>query len=227
MVNGFTQGFDIGYRGPIHRKNTSRNILFKDGVGSREEMWGKLMKEVSAKQYSGPFSKIPFEDHYVQSPIGLVPKAGGQTRLIFYLSFDFEDFMSVNHYTPAEMCSVKYNNLDHAVRNALFYLHDHMNACIWFAKSDAKSAFRVLPLSPGSWWLLVMKAEDPVTSLVFYFVDKCLPFRSSISCSHYQRFSDLLAHIMRHLTGQSIVCFTVTNYLDDFLFIEITKRKCN
>ena len=43
-----------------------------------------------------------------QSPIDLVPKAGNKTRLIFHLSYDFNDEdRSLNYHTPEEMCTVK------------------------------------------------------------------------------------------------------------------------
>ena len=49
-----------------------------------------------------------------------MPKVGGdQTHLIFHLSFDFgekEEERSVNFHTPKEFCSVKYHDLDFAVK---------------------------------------------------------------------------------------------------------------
>ena len=85
------------------------------------DMWQKIMKEVKLGHYAGPYQEIPYQ-FYVQSPAGLVPKAGNKTRLIFHLSFDFEDFKSVNYYIPKELCSVKYRDLDHAVHNCLTIL---------------------------------------------------------------------------------------------------------
>ena len=79
LVNGFHNGFDIGYEGPQNCTDLSRNIPFQ--VGSHEEMWSKIMKEVKLGRFAGPYESIPF-DNYVQSPIGLVPKKGGKTRLI-------------------------------------------------------------------------------------------------------------------------------------------------
>ena len=41
------------------------------------------MKEVKKHRFAGPF-EVPPTKYYVQSPLGLVPKSGGQkTRLIF------------------------------------------------------------------------------------------------------------------------------------------------
>ena len=88
IVQGFNQGFDISYSGSMDRVHESRNIPLK--VGSPIEMWNKIMKEVVNRCFAGPYTqdKLPF-NKYVQSQIGLVPKAGNKTRLIFHLSFDF------------------------------------------------------------------------------------------------------------------------------------------
>ena len=69
-------------------------------------------------------NKVPFKN-YIQSPIGLVPKAGGadnQTKLIFHLSYNFgpnDEDKSLNYHTPDEMCSVHYNDIDAAVNSCL------------------------------------------------------------------------------------------------------------
>ena len=91
LVNGFQHGFDPGYRGPMERKNKASNLPFKPGVGDRLDMRNKIMKEGKLGRYVGPFleEKLPF-DFFMQSPIGLVPKAGGKTRLIFHLSYNFD-----------------------------------------------------------------------------------------------------------------------------------------
>ena len=73
------------------------------------------MKEVELGRYAGPFEKPPFE-HYVQSPIGLVPKDKGlKTRLIFHLSYPKQG-ESVNSGIPKEKCRVKYPDFEEAVR---------------------------------------------------------------------------------------------------------------
>ena len=76
-----------------------------------------------------------------------------------------------------------------------------------------------------------MKTENLGDGQVYYFIDKCLPFGSSISCSHFQHFSDSLAHIWCYrITQQGInlaLYPLVTNYLDDFLFMERSEAICN
>ena len=55
-----------------------------------------------------------------------------------------------------------------------------------------------------------------------YFVDKCLPFGASISCSHFQAVSDAIAHLVKFRTGKAII-----NYLDDYLFAHFCRSMCN
>ena len=69
LIQGFTKGFDIGYRGPKNRQDRARNISIM--VGSEQEIWDKLMSEVSAGRHAGPFTEIPYQN-FIQSPVGLV-----------------------------------------------------------------------------------------------------------------------------------------------------------
>ena len=226
LVQGFTNGFDLGYRGPLQRQDTSANLPFR--VGTPVDMWNKIMKEVKLGRYAGPYEKVPYES-YVQSPIGLVPKTGGKTRLIFHLSYDFKSHKSINYYTPDEICSVKYKEIDHAIATCL-KMHTMAGQVftefkgVWFSKTDAVSAFRVVPSKPCQHFLFVIKVTNPENKKTYFFIDKCLPFGSSISCAIFQAFSDALAHIMEFKTGFVII---VTNSLDDFLLIAFTFKLCH
>ena len=98
LVEGFSRGFDLGYEGPQNVCLTAPNLKFV--IGNSTIMWNKIMKEVEARRYAGPFEQIPF-DNYIQSPIGLVPKDGGtKTRLIFHLSYPKGGTSSINYNTP-------------------------------------------------------------------------------------------------------------------------------
>ena len=226
LIEGFHAGFDLGYRGPTERVNTSRNLPFTPGVGDPVDMWNKIMKEVKLNRYAGPYDEVPYK-FYVQSPIGLVPKVGGKTRLIFHLSYDFKDFKSINHYTPDDLCKVKYKDLDHAIRTCLrlngLLPQTQVFTGVAYAKTDVVSAFRILPSKPQQHCLFVLMAYHPVTNQPFYFVDKCLPFGSSRSCTLFQKFSDALTYIMEYKSGFILI---MTNYLDDFLIIAYTIALC-
>ena len=173
------------------------------------------MKEVKLKRYAGPFNKPPFEN-YIQSPIGLVPKDGGRnTHLIFHLSYprNRSKGYSINGCTPKRLCSVAYPDFNKAMQMCLA-----KGVSYSLGKSDMSSAFRNLGMSRKSWPWLIMLAENPLDGKTYYFVDKCMPFGASISCSHFQRFSNSVAYLVTYRTKKPLV-----NYLDDFLFAALMK----
>ena len=216
LVNGFKNGFDIGYQG--RKKNIQRTAPnLKLRVGSEVELWNKIMKEVKLKRYAGPFKDPPFKD-YIQSPVGLVPKDNGkETRLIFHLSYP-KGGSSINSETPSDLCSVQYCDFSDAVRRCL----EEGQFC-YVGKSDMKSAFRNLGLLVENFPWLLLKARSPIDGRIYWFVEKCLPFGASISCSHFQRFSDSVAHIVKVKNHGK----TTVNYLDDYLFADFLKRLCD
>ena len=216
LIDGFTNGFSIGYCGPEDVKVKSPNLKFRE-VGDPIILWNKVMKEVKEKRYAGPFEEIPF-DNYIQSPIGLVPKDGGKdTRLIFHLSYPRGKGISVNQNTPEHLCSVKYPDFNEAIQLCIA-----AGRGCKIAKSDMKSAFRNLGIKKSHWRFLVMKATSPLDGKTYYFVDKCLPFGASISCSHFQHFSNAVKHIVQWRTKSNAI-----NYLDDYLFAALQKMICN
>ena len=221
LANGFRNGFSLEYRGPMMRQDTSDKISFT--VGDKFILWNKLMKEVKLGRVAGPFTHSPFKD-YIQSPIGLVAKGEGDTTLIFHLSYQFKNGNPlVNECMPKEHCTVKYNDLDHAISNTLKISQNGQRTVI-YAKTDLKSAFRAAPLARDQYWLVLMKATHPVNGKTFLFIEKNLPFGHSVSCSHFQRFSNCLKYIMEQITGETQ---NLTTYLDDYLFSHVTENLCN
>ena len=155
----------------------------------------------------------------------------------------------MNACTPCEICTVKYNDLDVAIRQCLQLAHEvnqmeedttqdgfkndklfedqqKQNKPIFIGKTDLSSAFRILPLLVSCFCWLVFKALDPRDGKFKYFIDKCLPFGASISCSLYQWFSNALKFILTRRMGVR-PGRAITNYLDDFLFSAIAKTICD
>ena len=126
----------------------------------------------------------------------------------------------MNPNTPAELCSVQYADFDQAI--CICLRNFSINGMCYLAKSNAKSAFRVLGLNPQSWKWLVLKAISHFDGKVYYFIDKCLPFGSSISCALFQKVSDALAWLVEFATKTPLV-----NYLDNFLFAAWLRAVCN
>ena len=218
----------MGYRDPEIRRDFSENIPLR--IGSPAELWNKVMKEVKEHRYVGPYESPPFEN-FIQSPIGLVPKANKKTRLIFHLSYDFgkdPEQKSFNFHTPDELCSVRYNELDHVVRTCLKLIDKAkemgiMRPQIFFGKSDLSNAFRLAPtlIRHRNW--LMMKARHPIAKKIFFIVDLCIPFGASISCAIFQAFSDSLKHIMEWVLKEQAL--TKCSY--DFLFMVLLQQHCN
>ena len=184
LVNGFKDGFDLGYEGDPYVRIESKNLRLT--IGDEVELWNKVMKEIKLKRYAGPYKKVPFK-YFIQSLIGLVPKDGGkETRLIFHLSHPrkSETKKSVNANTPQERCKVKYPDFCEAIIKCL-----RAGKGCFISRSDMKAAFRNLGISPRYFKYLVMKARNPEDGKWYYMVDKCLPFGASISCSLFQSFS--------------------------------------
>ena len=222
MIDGFQNGFDLGYRGEENVQQMAPNLKFT--IGNKTILWNKVMKEVENKRYAGPFKTIPY-DKFIQSPIGLVPKDGGKkTRLIFHLSYprDCNPPKSVNGNTPEEFSKVHYKDFNDAIRICIKLNESGQEVEIYLGKSDLSNAFRNLPIKRSQWRYLVMKAQSPYDGQMYYFIDKCLPFGASVSCAVFQAFSDALAHIIKVLTGNENV-----NYLDDFLFLSLLEKLCN
>ena len=230
LVSGFSKGFDIRYHGSYDRRHTSENLPLN--IGTKTELWNKVTKEVKEGRYAGPFEWPPCPN-YIQSPLGLVPKSGGKTRFIFHLSYDFgkdQSQLSINALTPQELCTVKYNDLEHAVQNCLNLLKSEESPVVLaFSKTDVSSAFHLVPVLVFQRCLLIMMAIHPITKVKWYFVDKCLPFGSSRSCKIFQMFSDALAFAIKYRLTQRQICRNpaLTNYLDDFLFIALRIAICN
>ena len=193
-------------------------------MGSPTQLWNKVMKEVQLKHYAGPYdlNDLPYSE-YMQSPIGLVPKSGNKTWLIFHLSYDFgPDWQnkSLNFHTPEHLCTVCYNDLDHAVANSLRVLREArikgLAQELFYSKSDCSSAFRILPILPQQRKFLVMMAVHPATGKEKYFIDLCLPFGASISCAQFQAFSDALKFIVKHkLNATLTVTVGIMNYFGE------------
>ena len=132
------------------------------------------MNEVNAGIIAGPFSYRHISNLRV-SPSGLVPKTTGGIRLATNFSSPING--SVNDFIDTNYTSVQYSSFDRAV--VMIKKLGFKAEC---SKMDVTSAFRLLPMNQGEFDLLGFKIGN------WYFIDKCLPMGSSVSCSHFERF---------------------------------------
>ena len=84
------------------------------------------------------------------------------------------------------------------------------------AKSDIKSAFRLIPVHPSDYPKLGFTYKGK------YYYDKCLAQGCSSSCRIFERFSTALEWILKEKFGVENVC----HVLDDFMFMALVYLEC-
>ena len=204
LKNGFIEGFKLGFNGSLNEKCPNNLISALEMPEITEE---KILKESRANRIEGPFVSPPFENLHI-SPIGLQPKKSlGEFRLIHHLSYPRG--LSVNDGILPELKSVSYQSVDDAV-SAIKWVGQ---GC-YMAKTDIKSAFRLVPVHPSDHFLLGFKWRGR------YYYDKCLPMECSSSCRIFEVLSCALEWIATNKLGIP----AVIHVLDDFLFIAPTEQ---
>ena len=206
LVDGFKLGFHLSNvvfypsKPPLNLKSSQQFPLVVDE---------KLEKEGKLGRIAGPFDFVPLSD-MVFSPLGLQPKKDpGSFRVIHHLSYP--KGTSINDGIPKECATVKYATVTQAIKFMLRF----GKGC-FLAKTDIKSAFRIVPVHPSNYHLLGFTWRDK-----FYY-DRCLPMGCSSSCSIFEAFSTSLEWIIR----QKVSDVAVLHILDDFLFISSSFQKC-
>lgn len=161
-----------------------------------------MIKEIAACRVAGPFVSPPFTNFRI-SPLGLIPKKEPNSfRLIHHLSYPKGN--SLNYEIDTALSSVSYASFDDAIN-----LIKKFDIGALLAKSDIKSAFRLLPIAPESFNLLGFCFENS------FFYDMCLPMGCSLSCQYFETFATFLQWVVMYESG----CEGIIHYLDDFLFI--------
>ena len=200
LKNGFRYGFPLHYTGnrlPVDAIN------LKSARARPSILKEKILAEIEAGRVAGPFDERPFPSlrvlHWAWSP----KKNPADFRLIHHLSYPPGN--SLNDFIDPSLCTVQYTSFDMAVH----MVQDLGQSCL-LGKSDLKSAFRNLPVSPVDFDQLGFKFEGK-----FYF-DKPMLFGCSISCSTFECFAKFLEYCVKQHAGHGRG--SILHYLDDFLF---------
>ena len=176
VLQGFTRGFDIGFRGlglPTRPRNLRSARDVPDAVSAA------IALELQRAHLAGPFRAAPFPCLHC-SPLGAAPKPDGSVRLILDLSSPRG--CAVNEGNDPELFSVRYSSFDDAVR-----LVAHVGPSAALAKIDIRHAFRICPVRLDQLHLLGFQWGG------FFFVDTRLPFGSHSSPFLFNQYVDLLA----------------------------------
>ena len=199
LLNGLKYGFDIGFRGNFSDTFPKNN---SSALKNSEQVSISINKEIQRGHTAGPFIEPPFKHNHI-SPIGAAIKNDGSARLIMDLSQP--SGLSVNDYISKEEFPTNYVHFDVATT-----LVRKMGRGCFLSKVDIKHAFRLLPVRPEDWPLLVYFWDG------HYYVDLKLPFGARSSPSIFTNFADLLCWILT--TNYSLV---VIHYADDYLLFTI------
>ena len=162
IISGFSQGFPLHFQGQ-RQFCTPKNL--PSALQNPKYVDKKLAQELAANRIAGPFTSPPIHSFCV-SLLGLIPKKiPGDFRLIHHLSF------------PKGI-----SNTD-----AIKLIKRAGPGC-YLAKTDIKSAFRIIPIHPNDFRLLGMKWCG------LYYNDRCMP----MGCKTFETFSTALEWIARH-----------------------------
>ena len=93
----------------------------------------------------------------------------------------------MNDFIPDQFSSVHYASIGDAIT-----LIKSLGRGCYMAKTDIKSAFRIIPIHPDDYHLLGMTWNNS------YFFDRCLPMGCSSSCAIFEAFSTALEWLAKH-----------------------------
>ncbi len=208
VLNGISYGFDIGFRGAYAATTCENSPLISQHLDVTRDL---IQKEIDLNRMEGPFDSPPFK-HFHISPLTIRPKpTPGEYRLIHNLSAPY-DITAVNEGIPKSFKSVQYESVTNIIGKLL-----ESGRHSFMAKSDIKSAFRLIPVHPKCYHLLGFKFEGK------YYFDKCLTMGGGSSCRIFEQISTAINWIISEKFG-------ITNsfhYLDDFLFLERNEEACS
>ena len=206
LSTGFKFGFPLHFRG-------DRISFFANNLISAQQnpeiVSAKISKELAAGRLAGPFDSPPLPNFRV-SPLGVVPKkAPGEYRLIHHLSFPRG--ASVNDGISTEDTSVQYARVDDAVT-----MIKQLGQGCFLAKTDIKSAFRIIPILPRDHDLLGIFWQGK------YYYDRVMPMGCASSCRTFEMFSTAIEWVAKkHLSMPHLI-----HILDDYLMAAPTFHQC-
>ena len=203
MLKGIVEGVPVG------RAPCSATVEFPNwpsALECRDKVSEIIQTDLDTGRLLGPFDVPPF-DNYVVSPMGAIPKRGGnRIRLIHDLSYPCSD--SVNLAIDPESYSLHYSSIDCAV-----------SACCKFespllANIDIKDAYKAIGVASKDWHLLGLKWQVPGITGDYYF-GKVLSFGLRSAPALFDEYAMALEKVMP-LAGVSCC---IIRYVDDFLIV--------
>ena len=150
FMNGLLHGFKIGFKNPLFQLRSSKKNLL-GALQHPQVVDDYLQAEIAEHRVIGPFQMEDIPAAHI-SHFGVIPKhhSPNKWRLIVDLSHPVD--FSINDGIPKDLCSLTYISVDTAINYIM-----ELGPGTLLAKSDIKSAFRLLPVHTSDRHLLAMK----------------------------------------------------------------------
>ena len=132
---------------------------------------------------------------------GVIPKNSNEPGWRLILDLSHPHGFSVNDGIDPELCRTQYCKFDDAIKILV-----ELGPGALMAKTDIKSAYRIIPVHPRDRYLLGMKWEDR------FYVDLALPFGLRSAPFIFNSVADMLAYILSH----NHAIRRLIHYLDDY-----------
>ena len=134
----------VGYTGP-HKPRVSRNLISADQ--QLDVITSNLCREISLGGVAGSFSSSPLPN-LQRHLVGVIPnKHSSEWRTIYHLSYPDGD--CINDHIPKDPYAFQYVRVDDAIR-----ILKSLGPGLFVAKTDLKSAFRLIHVHQEDWHLL-------------------------------------------------------------------------
>ena len=206
LLSTLKEGARIGYSGP-RSSRVSPNLI--SAAQHPDVVSLNLHKEIALGRVAGPYPSPPlpkFQCH----PVGVIPKKHStEWRTIYHLSYPLG--ASINDHIPKDPYSLSYVRVDDAI-----HILQSLGRGAFMAKTDLKSAFRLIPIHPDEGHLLGIHWQSQ------YYVDMYLPFGLRSAPFLFNQLSDGLEWILKNNYGIQ----HAIHILDDFFIAERSKLAC-
>ena len=145
------------------------------------------------------------------SPFGVIPKKGQGASWRMIVDLSSPKGKSVNDGINEDWASLSYVTIDDVINKIL-----QLGQGTIMAKTDVKSAFRIVPVHPSDRWLLGLEWKGE------WFVDTTLPFGLQSAPKIFNSIADAIQFI----AIQEGIKW-VTHYLDNFLVLGQSDQECS
>ena len=216
VMEGLTSGWRLGVVQPPPGRAWAQSFMNDE---ARERVTAHFESETNIGRMIGPFTTPPSGRHWgmaVSFPVSQVEKSDGGHRMIFNMSYDYEN--SVNNAIPEEAGHTVYPTFEEVARA----IQEIGLGEVYFWLFDIKEAFRQLRIHPDDWIYQVISWQTTMDGAREWRIDLALPFGVRVGPAIFNDFGDALEYILRQTcltTLMRVIIAILIRYLNDHLSV--------